>query len=236
MPNLSCPATRTRVAARPYSPRQSGRRRTHRPYRALQRASLSLSALSRLRNGLSVGSAIRPYRRSRARTAGSSRLPLARQVLNFVFAHLLPFPRRLRLAFALLRLYQRTGLQRVVGMLLPKKLRAMDALLPNIPGKFFRAPKQLLPALGERRAKVAMLDGCVMPLLFGDVNDATVRVLRRNGCDVLFPKQQICCGALNTHNGESHRGETDGAAQHRCFSRSRTSTRLSSMPPAAARR
>jgi glycolate oxidase iron-sulfur subunit len=130
--------------------------------------------------------------------------PLARQVLNFVFAHVLPFPRRLRLAFALLRLYQRTGLQRVVGMLLPKKLRAMDALLPKIPGKFFRAPGRLLPALGERRAKVALLDGCVMPLLFGDVNDATVRVLRRNGCDVLFPKKQICCGALNTHNGESH--------------------------------
>jgi glycolate oxidase iron-sulfur subunit len=49
-----------------------------------------------------------------------------------------------------------------------------------------------------------MLDGCVMPLLFGDVNEATVRVLRRNGCDVLFPKGQICCGALNIHNGESH--------------------------------
>ena len=128
----------------------------------------------------------------------------APQVLNFVFAHLLPFPRRLRLAFGLLRLYQRTGLQRVVSILLPKKLRAMDALLPKIPGEFFRAPKSLLPALGERRAKVAMLDGCVMPLLFGDVNDATVRVLRRNGCDVLFPNQQICCGALNTHNGESH--------------------------------
>jgi glycolate oxidase iron-sulfur subunit len=48
-----------------------------------------------------------------------------------------------------------------------------------------------------------MLNGCVMPLLFGDVNEATVRVLRRNGCDVVLPKKQICCGALNIHNGES---------------------------------
>ena len=48
-----------------------------------------------------------------------------------------------------------------------------------------------------------MLNGCVMPLLFGDVHEATARVLRRNGCEVIFPKDQICCGALNVHNGES---------------------------------
>jgi glycolate oxidase iron-sulfur subunit len=48
-----------------------------------------------------------------------------------------------------------------------------------------------------------MLDGCVMPLLFGAVNDATLRVLRRNGCDVIFPQGQCCCGALNVHNGET---------------------------------
>ena len=48
-----------------------------------------------------------------------------------------------------------------------------------------------------------MLNGCVMPLMFGDVNAATVRVLRRNGCEVIFPERQLCCGALNTHNGES---------------------------------
>ncbi|HVO95830.1 MAG TPA: heterodisulfide reductase-related iron-sulfur binding cluster [Terriglobales bacterium] len=129
---------------------------------------------------------------------------LARQFLNFVFAHLQPFPRRLRLAFGLLRFYQRTGLQRTLRAFLPKKLQAVDALLPKIPRQFFRTPNHLLPAFGERRARVAMLDGCVMPLLFGDVNEATVRVLRRNGCDVLFPKGQICCGALNIHNGESH--------------------------------
>jgi glycolate oxidase iron-sulfur subunit len=48
-----------------------------------------------------------------------------------------------------------------------------------------------------------MLNGCVMPLLFSDVNEATLRVLRRNGCEVVFPKGQTCCGALNVHNGET---------------------------------
>jgi glycolate oxidase iron-sulfur subunit len=116
---------------------------------------------------------------------------------------LLPYPRRLRVVFALLRFYQRTGAQRILRTLLPVKLREMDAMLPVIPARFFQPDADSLPAIGARRARVAMLNGCVMPLLFGDVNEATVRVLRRNGCDVVLPKNQICCGALNTHNGES---------------------------------
>jgi Fe-S oxidoreductase len=128
---------------------------------------------------------------------------LARAVLNFVFRHMLPYPRRVRFVFTLLRLYQRSGLQRVMRSLLPKKLREMDAMLPTIPRKFFRPESKLSPAAGTRRAKVAMLNGCVMPLLFGEINKATVRVLQRNGCDVIFPESQTCCGALNIHNGES---------------------------------
>ena len=127
----------------------------------------------------------------------------ARAVLNLVFTQLLPYRRRLRFVFALLRLYQRTGLQRLVRFLLPLKLREMDELLPSIPSRFFARHAGIAPAIGTRRATVAMLDGCVMPLLFGAVNDATVRVLRRNGCDVIFPRSQTCCGALNIHNGET---------------------------------
>ncbi|HEX2241679.1 MAG TPA: heterodisulfide reductase-related iron-sulfur binding cluster, partial [Gammaproteobacteria bacterium] len=102
-----------------------------------------------------------------------------------------------------LRLYQRTGLQRLVQPLLPRKIRQMDAMLPAIPQRRFQATAEALPAIGPLRARVAVLNGCVMPLLFGDINDATVRVLRRNGCEVVFPKEQICCGALNAHNGET---------------------------------
>jgi len=133
--------------------------------------------------------------------------PMIKRILNFVFTQLLPYTGRLQLAFTLLRLYQRTGLQRVVRLLMPEKLRAMDAMLPAIPAKFFQPAATVLPAIGPRRARVALLNGCVMPLLFGDVNDATVRVLRRNGCDVIFPKQS-CCGALNIHNGETVAAKT----------------------------
>ena len=128
---------------------------------------------------------------------------LARGVLKFVFTQILPYRRRLRFVFALLRLYQQTGLQRVVRFFLPKKLREMDALLPSVPSQFFKPHREIAQAIGARRATVAMLDGCVMPLLFGDVNAATVRVLQRNGCDVIFPPRQTCCGALNVHNGET---------------------------------
>jgi glycolate oxidase iron-sulfur subunit len=128
---------------------------------------------------------------------------VTRGVLNFAFTRLLPYPRRLKLLFGLLRLYQRTGLQRFIQPLLPIKLRQMDAMLPPIPRRCFDPKPETVPAIGERRARVAVLNGCVMPLLFGDVNEATVRVLQRNGCEVVFPKEQICCGALNTHNGET---------------------------------
>src|SRR5215467_7693968 len=91
---------------------------------------------------------------------------------------------------------------------LPQKLREMDAMLPAFPKRFFQPAAETLPAIGERRARVAMLNGCVMPLLFGEVNKATVRVLRRNGCSVVFPPKQSCCGALNIHNGESAAAKT----------------------------
>jgi glycolate oxidase iron-sulfur subunit len=127
----------------------------------------------------------------------------ARSALNFVFTRLLPYPRRLRSAARLLRLYQRSGLRRLIRPWLPDKLRRMESMLPPISQRFFDPAASILLAIGERRAKVAMLNGCVMPLLFADINAATVRVLQRNGCDVVFPHGQVCCGALNIHNGET---------------------------------
>lgn len=129
--------------------------------------------------------------------------PWARALLTFVFTHLLAFPRRLNWLFTLLRFYQRSGAQRLLRPLLPAKLREMDSMLPQVPEKFFRPEAEILPAVGARRARVGMLNGCVMPLLFGGVNASTVRVLRQNGCEVIMPKNQICCGALNVHNGET---------------------------------
>jgi glycolate oxidase iron-sulfur subunit len=129
--------------------------------------------------------------------------PLARSIQKFAFTQLLPYPRRLRILARLLRIYQRTGLQRWCRRLFPKKLRELDAILPQVPDTLFQPGAAVLPAVGERRARVALLNGCVMPLLFGAINEATVRVLQRNGCEIVLPKTQTCCGALNIHNGET---------------------------------
>ena len=129
--------------------------------------------------------------------------PMARAIAMFAFTKLLPSQRRLRIIARLLWFYQRSGVQLLIHRLLSERLREMEAMLPRVPNRFFRPAADLLPAIGKGRARVAILSGCVMNLLFGDVNEATVRVLRRNGCDVLIPKGQGCCGALNVHNGET---------------------------------
>ena len=114
-------------------------------------------------------------------------------------------PDRLRALLLPLRLYQRTGLEtfvRRIGIpkLLPAQLRAMEALLPDVP-----APEtipQLIPAQGKRRRRVGLLLGCVQRVLFPHVNAATTRVLAAEGCEVVVPAAQPCCGALLVHAGE----------------------------------
>lgn len=127
----------------------------------------------------------------------------ARMVASLAFTQLFPKLGRLRFLMKLLRFYQRSGLRAAAKRFLPKRLRELEAMLPPVPDRFFVPEAEILPAQGARRARVALLNGCVMPLLFGDVNAATVRVLRRNGCDVVIPRNQGCCGALNVHNGET---------------------------------
>ena len=126
------------------------------------------------------------------------------------FGLLLGHPRALALAGAGLRLYQASGLQALVrrtglARLLPGTLSAWEALLPPMPAAADRAPlPALTPAEGPRRARVAMLTGCVQSIVFGAHNRATARVLALNGCDVLAPEQG-CCGALNAHGGDHAR-------------------------------
>ena len=123
-----------------------------------------------------------------------------------VFRLLLP---RLGLVRALawgLKLYERLGLQWAVREFrLLKPLGRLDPLeqqLPRLP-KFFKAPRsEVIPAVGLPARRVAMLSGCVMPLVYGPVNEATARVLARNGCEVVVPRAQGCCGSLSAHSGE----------------------------------
>ena len=127
------------------------------------------------------------------------------------FGVLLGRPRALVLAAAGLRAYQMTGLQtlaRKSGILglLPGTLTVWDALLPRLPAAAARARlPTLTPAEGPRRGRVAMLTGCVQSVVFGSHNRATVRVLAKNGWEVVAPPGQGCCGALNAHGGDHAR-------------------------------
>src|SRR5438477_3737562 len=127
------------------------------------------------------------------------------------FGLLLGHPRLLGLAASGARFYQASGLQRLVrksGLvrLLPGTLPAWEALLPPVPAKAERAaPPPLTPAEGPRRARVALLTGCVQSVIFGAHNRATARVLAKNGFEVVVPEGQGCCGALNAHGGDHAR-------------------------------
>jgi glycolate oxidase iron-sulfur subunit len=127
------------------------------------------------------------------------------------FGLLLGQPAMLRAAAAALRLYQASGAQalaRATGVtrLLPGTLPSWDALMPRVPGAAERAPlPAVLPAEGTKRARVALLTGCVQSVVFGAHNRATARVLARNGAEVVAPPDQGCCGALNAHGGDHGR-------------------------------
>ena len=124
-----------------------------------------------------------------------------------LFKKLLPNRRRLRALSAALRLYQRSGAQGAVRSsgilgLLPTTVRQMERSMPALPERFFEAEGRFFPADGPARYRVGFFAGCVMPFAYGPVHEATIRVLRRNGCDVVVPRIQACCGALNVHSGE----------------------------------
>ncbi|MBY8877951.1 (Fe-S)-binding protein [Actinacidiphila acidipaludis] len=130
--------------------------------------------------------------------------PRTERLLRAAVYALFPRPRRLRAVRALLRAYQAAHLGRLLartGILrrLPAPLRAMEELAPAL-GPAPRLPART-PAAGVRRRTVALLTGCVQGAFFPDVNVATVRVLAAEGCDVLVPRGQGCCGALSGHAG-----------------------------------
>jgi glycolate oxidase iron-sulfur subunit len=134
---------------------------------------------------------------------------LGRRLFRWVnFRVLLTRPRLLRLVATLIRLYQLTGLQRLVratGLLerLPGTLASWEALLPEVPPASERTPlPEVLGAEGERRGRVALLTGCIQQAVFGAQNHATARILSKNGYDVVTPPRQRCCGALHAHAGD----------------------------------
>jgi glycolate oxidase iron-sulfur subunit len=136
--------------------------------------------------------------------------PLADRLFRALIFSIFPYPARLRALLLPMWLYQRSGLRwllRRSGLLklLPARLQAMEALLPEVSlNMVFSAP---LPArvpprpAQTPRLKVGLILGCVQRTMFAEVNAATVRVLAAEGCEVVIPRMQGCCGALSMHAG-----------------------------------
>jgi len=122
----------------------------------------------------------------------------------FFFRKLLPSRPHLAIVGAALYLYQVSGMKWLVRVLgfLPAKLRDVESLAPEIEAPFFFPYYgKTLAAEGSQRYRVAFLGGCLANICFARLNEATVRVLQKNGCEVSIPEAQTCCGALHVHAG-----------------------------------
>jgi glycolate oxidase iron-sulfur subunit len=132
--------------------------------------------------------------------------------IRFLIFNLFPYPERLSLFLPLLWFYQVSGLQklvRAIGILniLPR-LAAMESILPQINVKSINKKyPDVIPSQTETRYRVGVILGCVQRLFFDPVNEATVRVLTANGCEVVIPKSQGCCAALPAHQGQEKQAQ-----------------------------
>ena len=144
---------------------------------------------------------------TREQIAEQRKAPLLRRmVLRLAFRHLLPHPKRLYALGAVVRLYQRTPLWRLMRWL-PGVVGRLNRQLPKLSERFFKPSREEFAAEGAVRARVGLLSGCVMALSHGPTMEAVVRVLARNGCHVVVPTDQACCGALNIHGGDRTRAQ-----------------------------
>jgi glycolate oxidase iron-sulfur subunit len=152
-------------------------------------------------SGVPVGSIVEEARGliTEKKQEGSLARHLKRILLSGILAH----PRRLSALMSLLRLYERSGLRSLARFLLARIAPALaerERLMPS-PGPKAPCLPALSPASGETRCRVALFTGCIASHSFADVNAATLRVLQRNGFEVVVPEDQVCCGALHQHNG-----------------------------------
>ncbi len=132
---------------------------------------------------------------------------IPRLAAGLALNHIIPNQGALEFSVALARVYQRSGIQKLVRKtgilkLFSRSIADMEASMPVVSERFFRAEGQTSHPEGTVRSRVALLSGCVMPLFSGHEMEAVVRVLNRNGCEVVVPKAQVCCGAIHSHVGD----------------------------------
>lgn len=146
-------------------------------------------------SGVPYRDLISPFR---ALTAGKMKRGLLERARRFMAAQTIPYPSRFRVAMRLGRLGK---------AVLPKKWQSMLELVPDeLPPE--QSWAEVNPAIGEKRARVALLTGCAQQVLDPDINTATIEVLTRNGVEVVIPHSQGCCGGLAWHTGDLEAART----------------------------
>jgi glycolate oxidase iron-sulfur subunit len=138
---------------------------------------------------------------------------LGDRLIRFLIFNLFPYPKRLNYLLPSLWFYQVSGLQTLVRKLgiiekISPRLAAMESILPQVTDDSFQHNlPDLIPAKGKKRYRVGVILGCVQRLFFNPVNEATIRVLTANGCEVVIPKTQGCCAALPAHQGQENQAQ-----------------------------
>ena len=157
-------------------------------------------------SGVQYGRLIEPFRVSMQQADAKSGQAVSQGWFQRLILYgLFPYPRRLYWALLPARFMQLLKLDRLIdavglNRLLPQKLQRMHALLPPLQAHPAALPG-VLPPIGKKRARVALFTGCVAEAMFGQTNRATARVLQANGCEVVIPEAQVCCGAIHYHSG-----------------------------------
>jgi len=139
--------------------------------------------------------------------------PPTDRALRWLLARILPYPGRFRLALRAAKLGKPLR-----GLMPDARLKAMLDMAPDrIPSVSANDSPQVFPAKGERRKRVALMTGCAQKALDTDINDATIRLLTRHGCEVVVAKGAGCCGALTHHMGKTGESHTSAAANIRAW-------------------
>ncbi|HEY3915658.1 MAG TPA: (Fe-S)-binding protein [Verrucomicrobiae bacterium] len=148
------------------------------------------------------------HARAEAEESGALQNPKRNFIRALTMRWLFMDLRRLRFVGRLIRLYQRSGAQKLIRAsgilnLLPRRSRELEAMTPVIQPKFSaELIDEVKAPTTQKKYRVALLTGCAQDLMFSDVNRDTAEVLARNGCEVITPRNQSCCGSLHAHNGE----------------------------------
>ncbi len=150
---------------------------------------------------------------ARAHIEATYRRPLADRLLRWTLAKTLPYPMRFRLALALAKI------GKPLAALIPDaRIRAMLAMVPKrIPPVSRNDDAQTFAPTAPRKMRVALMTGCAQKALNTDINDATIRLLRRLGCEIVIPQAMGCCGALTHHMGRESEAHGFAAANIRAF-------------------